>query len=711
MTGYSNGGETGKGDYVFCPSCGKILPNGPREKQCSKCKKTVAKKKVLSLASNKPSKTIDPRVIDERSGLSSWESFFPYLSIRPLQKSIMESVSEEGKKGNHFVIQAANGIGKTISVLASTLPIAFEKNKTIIYTCRTHQQMSRVIEELKMIKQLKPVSGIALRGRKELCLHPLIQKFAVDSANAADICSYLKKEGKCKYFVNMGKKPKQDKMKEITHNQILDSLEILDIGKSLEMCPFEISKRVISNSKVIAASYQYIFNPGIRNTLLQNLEKGLDDVILIIDEAHNLPSTAVDISSSTLTSYAIDHAQSEALKYKTGEIYDLLEAIAAVLIDDTKDLNTDEEVRIEPSDFLKKVEKRSMQQIDDKLIQSLERLGDFVKEMQANQNKAPLSYTSAVAKYLGQLLENKGKQNYAFFQTKTRMKSGDTNSKLISLSLDPRAITKEIFNKSYLTVSLSGTLDPFDAYISLVGVPESKAIILNLPSPYEKENHVTLVIDKLSSKMEDRIPATFLKMIEVISSVVDSTPKNTGVFCASYTIMKSILDTGLERSLSKPLYIAHQGMSSLDNDKLLEDFKNESKKDGAVLISVLGGRSSEGSDYPGAEMQSVVVVGIPYARPSPTINATIEYLESQFPTKGREFGYNIPALTRASQAAGRPIRSLEDYAVIVLLDYRFIRHYYKKHLPNWLKENLHLVQAESSLIENRIEEFYKYHES
>ena len=137
----------------------------------------------------------------------------------------------------------------------------------------------------------------------------------------------------------------------------------------------------------------------------------------------------------------------------------------------------------------------------------------------------------------------------------------------------------------------------------------------------------------------------------------------------------------------------------------------QSRKKGAALISVLGGRSSEGSDYPGAEMQSVIVVGIPYAKPTPSVQASIEYLGSQFPTKGREFGYNIPALTRASQAAGRPIRSLEDYAVIILMDYRYIRHYYKKHLPNWLKENLHLVQAESNVIEEKIKKFYQFHEN
>ncbi|MEE9410792.1 MAG: helicase C-terminal domain-containing protein, partial [Candidatus Heimdallarchaeota archaeon] len=103
------------------------------------------------------------------------------------------------------------------------------------------------------------------------------------------------------------------------------------------------------------------------------------------------------------------------------------------------------------------------------------------------------------------------------------------------------------------------------------------------------------------------------------------------------------------------------------------------------------------------------VIGIPYARPSPTINASIDYLENQFPTKGREYGYNIPALTRAAQAAGRPIRSQEDFAAIILLDYRFARYYYKKHLPIWLKQNLYISQPEKKEIFRKIKQFFDYH--
>jgi DNA excision repair protein ERCC-2 len=714
----SNSGNVVKVDnnYTFCPTCGKILFIDGKSR-CKKCGSYIPINDSIGKGDIGPDQLPDKLKeikIGIKKDISSatveWEKYFPYLEIRPLQKQIIEKISESMSKGSQIIIQAANGVGKTISLLAAVLPIAKEKKKTIVYCCRTHQQMSRVAEELKLIKQLNQVTGLALRGRKELCLHHIIKKFALDAANASDICRYLKKEGKCKYFTNLAKKSKTESVNKIVRNKVLDSQELIEIGQNLEVCPFEISIKSLPKANVIATSYQYIFNPFIRKILLNNLEKDLSDLIIIVDEAHNLPSTAVDISSSTLSNYSIDNASSEAMKHREGEVYDFLESLSATLMNEIKSMDRNQEIRIDSSNFLSTVEKRANVTIDKELIHSLNHLGDLVKDQQMKQNKAPLSYASAVANHLSVLVETKEKVEFAHFLTKSESKTGNPIPRLVTLSLDPRTITDEVFSKSYATVSASGTLDPIESYTSLIGLDLNKVVTLLLPSPYKDENHTTLVIDKLSSKLEDRTPTTYASMISIIEAVVESTPKNIGIFCASYIVMESILDSGLEKNLSKPLFITHKGMSSLETDDLINAFKNESNKDGGVLLAVLGGRSSEGSDYPAGQMQSVVVVGIPYARPTPTVNASIEYLESQFPTKGREFGYNIPALTRASQAAGRPIRSLEDYAAIILLDYRFARHYYKKHLPNWLKENFHVVQPEKEKIAKRLDKFFEFHQ-
>ncbi len=701
--------------YTFCPTCGKILVIDGKSR-CTKCGSYIAVNDSLGngdIDSDHLQEELKESTVGIKKDISSatveWEKYFPYLEIRPLQKQMIETISENMSEGSQIIIQAANGVGKTISLLSATLPIAKEKKKTIVYCCRTHQQMSRVVEELKLIKQLNQVSGLALRGRRELCLHHIIKKFSVDAANAADICRFLKKEGKCKYFTNLANKSKSDSADKIIQNKVLDSKELIEIGQNLEVCPFEISVRSLPKVDVVATSYQYVFNPFIRKILLTKLEKELSNLIVIIDEAHNLPSTAVDISSSSLSNYSIDTALSEAMKHREGEVYDFLESFSATLMNEIKNMDKNQEIRIDSSDFLLTVERRANMTIDKELIQSLNHLGDLVKNQQIKQNKAPLSYASAVANHLSVLVETKEKVEFAHFLTKSESKTGNPIPRLVTLSLDPRTMTEEIFTKAYSTVSASGTLDPIESYMSLIGLNSNKVVPLLLPSPYKNENHVTLVIDKLSSKLEDRTPTTYASMVSIIEAVVDSTPKNTGIFCASYVVMESLLDSDLEKKLSKPLFTTHKGMSSLETDDLINAFKKESKREGGVLLSVLGGRSSEGSDYPGSQMQSVIVVGIPYARPTPTVNASIEYLESQFPTKGREFGYNIPALTRASQAAGRPIRSLEDYAVIVLLDYRFARHYYKKHLPNWLKENFHVVQPVKEKISERLKKFFEFH--
>ena len=58
-------------------------------------------------------------------------------------------------------------------------------------------------------------------------------------------------------------------------------------------------------------------------------------------------------------------------------------------------------------------------------------------------------------------------------------------------------------------------------------------------------------------------------------------------------------------------------MTSKANEKMVPDFKACGDKGGAVFLGVQGGRTSEGVDFPGNQMNSVIVVGVPYAEPTP----------------------------------------------------------------------------------------------
>jgi DNA excision repair protein ERCC-2 len=197
----------------------------------------------------------------------------------------------------------------------------------------------------------------------------------------------------------------------------------------------------------------------------------------------------------------------------------------------------------------------------------------------------------------------------------------------------------------------------------------------------------------------------FRKISERISEVSRATPHNVGVFVPSYSILQALLANGLEALINKQLFHERPGLSSSKNDRLVKEFKSKADE-GALLLGVLGGRNSEGEDYPGQEMETVVVVGVPYARPSPREKVRIQYFEKQFPSKGRDYGYVLPALRSASQAAGRSVRRLDERGAIVFLDDRYTTSYCNRFLPARISEELVKVGDADGLLFTRLETFF-----
>ncbi|TFF84864.1 DNA repair helicase, partial [Candidatus Heimdallarchaeota archaeon] len=174
----------------------------------------------------------------------------------------------------------------------------------------------------------------------------------------------------------------------------------------------------------------------------------------------------------------------------------------------------------------------------------------------------------------------------------------------------------------------------------------------------------------------------------------------------SYNVMDGLISAGLEKHLESPLFQENSKMSSTANDQLVNRFKKMADKDGGTLLGVLGGRSSEGADFPGDQMNTCIIVGIPYARPTTRIQAQIDYLEQEFERKGREYGYVIPAVRRAAQAAGRVIRSIEDRGLVLFLDSRFSYSYIRRLLPLWLRKNIDTIHYENGTITDLTKKFY-----
>ncbi|MCF2144693.1 MAG: ATP-dependent DNA helicase [Candidatus Heimdallarchaeota archaeon] len=631
---------------------------------------------------------------------------FPYRAVRAIQDELITTTFHALKERKNVVIEGANGLGKTIAALTAVLPIAREKDLQIVHICRTNKQADRVISELKEISKKTPISGVSIRGRKEMCPHELVQKHADDAATASVLCGQLKKLRKCDYYNRMNDRlPHLKNALKVLSKTPSTSTEILEFCEESRICPYELILKLIDSVEVVAASYQYIFNPNIRETFLNKISRSMDEIVLIVDECHNIIDTAIDISSEQLSLYSIRQALKEAKAFNKVEFIRLLRELIAIL--ESFQERAESEKQIDAQKILLQLSREVGATLDLDYADKLIAAGFKIQKEYLARNKPPRSFLHRLGRFLRKFILTKSRPEFLHLVSNYRTRTEGWGTRFEVISLDARFTTKRVLEYVYNSIHISGTIEPIEAYTKIVGLDKLPLVTKVLPSPYTKANVQCYIINKLSTKLADRTPETYQKMTDVIAEAVNNTPANSGIFTASYVVLESLLDAGLERKIQLPLFYETKKMTATGNDRLVNEFKSFSSKGGAALMGVLGGRSSEGADFPGELMNTCIIVGIPYARPTTRIEAQIAYLDEQFEKKGREFGYIIPAMRRASQAAGRPIRSINDKGLIIFLDYRFAHTYTSRFLPVWIKENMRLLNYEPGIIASIAQEFFK----
>jgi DNA excision repair protein ERCC-2 len=630
--------------------------------------------------------------------------YFPYASVRPHQDQFINTVYSAVSNRQSVLIEGSNGLGKTISALTACLPVAIEKNLKILYVARTHRQHDRVIEELRAIYKRHPVTGISIRGRHEMCLNVFAARGAFDSKSLMEVCELLKAKSRCPYYQNVDEQTYDylQLQQQLSTRPYMAS-EIQRICKKKELCPYELVKGSLLDTKVIALSYLYVFDPSIRAAFLKNLKTELQKIILIVDEAHNLPETAIDISSSTLSLFVLKQAELEAGKFGNKDIENFVHFFRAEVEKLTDKINREE--IISPKLIIEIIQKQGSVNNPREFFERLHEVGNTIKRALLAEGKNPRSYVHAMGEFLLKWLETVGDDSYINVASRYFNKENAKTVKLEIVALDPSKITEPVFSETYANVIMSGTLQPLEAYAKITKLPKNTVQFI-APSPFPKEHVFSAVCLGVTTSMEKRTPAMYQTMIKRINEVVKSTPNNTGIFAASYEVLNSLVNEGLEIALEKPLFHEKRGMTSKDNEKMVADFKACGDRNGAVFLGVQGGRTSEGVDFPGNQMNSVIVVGVPYSEPTPRVKAQIEYYDKCFPRYGREYGYVLPAMKKASQAAGRPIRTLDDRGAIVFLDYRFATSYCRSFLPSWIGDNMKTIPEGDNILADEIQKFF-----
>jgi DNA excision repair protein ERCC-2 len=631
--------------------------------------------------------------------------YFPYSGVRPHQDEFVNTVYNAVHERRSVLIEGSNGLGKTISSLSACLPVAIEKNLKILYVARTHRQHDRVIEELKAIHRKQPVTGVSIRGRNEMCLSVFAARGAYDSKSLMEVCELLKAKSRCPYYINVDDRTYDylQLQQQVTVRPYMAS-EILTICKKKEVCPYELVKSALSDARVVALSYLYVFDPAIRTAFLKNLETELQKIILIVDEAHNLPETAIDISSSTLSLFVLKQAELEANRFGNKDIEAFVQFFRTEMEKLTERVYREE--IISPDVIIEIIQKQGNVTKPREFFEHLHEVGVAIRKSLLAEGKNPRSYIHAMGDFLLKWFDTVDDNSYINVVSRYLNKEKNKTAKFEIIALDPSKITEPVFSSTYANVIMSGTLQPLEAFSRITKLPPSTLQCI-VPSPFPKEHVFSAVCLGVTTSMEKRTPAMYQTIIQRINEVVDNTPTNIGVFTASFDVLNALISEGLENALHKPLFHEGRGMTSKANEKMVSDFKTCGNRNGAVFLGVQGGRTSEGVDFPGNQMNSVIVVGVPYAEPTPKVKAQIEYYDKRFPGLGREYGYMLPAMKKASQAAGRTIRTLDDRGAIVFLDYRFSTSYCRSFLPSWIANGMKVLPNEKDILAWEISRFFE----
>lgn len=637
------------------------------------------------------------------------KEFFPYPEIRPVQESMIRAINVALSNKKHVAIEGPTGMGKTIATLCGIF-LSMASDKRIVYCCRTHKQMDRVIEELKCLGKKSPVSGISLRGRREMCINPLIRKFTESASEAALACGMMRKLKKCEQYESMVRNDERVALlQDLLVKQSFTAGELIDLCKEENFCPYEIAKEALQQVKVVATSYIYILDQSIRPLFLRNINADLSDLIVVFDEAHNLHEIAIELASDSLSTLSLSAASREARECENDFIFDFV-SIFQELVDELADeklKNSRDEEIFQGEELLKRLANLT-EQSEIKLVglfKIVEKTGENYIFQRLRQGKAPRSYLHKLGVFLNAWQMTSKSSQYLHIIARDVERRGASVTKLEIQALDPRLVTSPVINCAYATVSMSGTLAPVEAYRDVIGLPKD-TIIRQYSSPFPKENIIALAVKGVTTKETYRKQEMYKKISERIAEIAGAVPANVGVFAASHEVIEGLINAGIEGLLPKPLFYERREMSSSENDRLIRDFKSFSKRGGAVLLAVQGGRSSEGADYPGDEMNASVVVGIPYAKPTKRNDATIRYYESQFPGKGKFYAYYLPAHRKMSQAAGRAHRLVTDKAAVIFLDWRVTTAFVRQSIPSWIREKLEIIPDEPGAIAKRLLSFF-----
>ncbi|HKF43098.1 MAG TPA: helicase C-terminal domain-containing protein [Thermoanaerobaculia bacterium] len=582
---------------------------------------------------------------------------FPHTAPRPIQEKLMEAVARAVSNGENLIAEAPTGSGKTAAVLYPALREGLTSGKQVVFLTSKTLQQKMAVSALTAMNE-RTFATVQVRAKEKMCANDRILCHE-------EFCRFARG-----YPEKMAASNILGRLRERYPHQDPDT--VFEEARREEVCPFEVQLELAGRADAIVADYNYVFEPAAAMRHLVGEE--LKDVILLVDEAHNLPDRARRIFSPEILEEdfrpLLNHlilqpgALFASLCSSIEEVLDLLheaaselpeegDAIAETLppADAIHALRADWEPRLLAYLAWKRDTKLALP--DDPVMDAHYALQRFAAVL----NMWGSDFTCVVERRAAGI-------------------------RLALVCLDPARALAPVFSSASSTVLLSATLTPPEAFERVLGLERDRTSSLSLPPPFPPENRKVMILPQVRTTYKAR-EENCGRIAKLVAEMAEAHTGNALVLFPSYRFLADVA-AAMPPTRAR-LLVQRADLSDFERQQILQALASP-PPGGILLFAVSGGMYAEGVDYPGELLSAVFVVSPALPQVSFERELLRRYFEEQ-EEAGFDYAYLQPGMTRVVQAAGRLIRSETDRGVIALICRRFLEKPYARYLPrDWYGE-------------------------
>ncbi|XP_013190361.1 ATP-dependent DNA helicase DDX11 [Amyelois transitella] len=287
-------------------------------------------------------------------------------------------------------------------------------------------------------------------------------------------------------------------------------------------------------------------------------------------------------------------------------------------------------------------------------------------------------------------------------------KGDNQGGSLKYLLLNPTGHFSDVIKQCRSVILAGGTMEPVSEFLELLTGDSSmndNVNIVKCEHVVPRENVLALCVSKGPSQLplnfsyENRMAKTLLEEVgKILRNICSIVPGGVVCFLPSYSyeeaVYQAMANNGVLDTISKRKKVFREPKSASDVDQVLNKYasavnKREGELTGAVLLSVVGGKLSEGLNFSDDLGRCVIVVGMPYPNiRSPELNEKMKYLDRTVgPNAGHVYYENL-CMKAVNQCIGRAVRHINDYASVLLVDERYSRTQTINSLPSFVQRSL-----------------------